>query len=47
MSLLKQPFQASEDAAGQDLFAAEAKTLLPHLCNSIELELKMAITRGY
>ena len=41
----KVPFQASEDAAGYDLFAAEAKTLLPNSCNSIELELKMAIPK--
>ena len=33
--------------AGYDLFAAEAKTLLPRSCNSIELELKMAIPKGY
>ena len=43
----KKPFQASEDAAGYDLFAAEAKTLLPNSCNSIELELKMAMPKGY
>ena len=43
----KVPFQASEDAAGYDLFAAEAKTLLPNSCNSIELELKMAIPKDY
>ena len=43
----KVPFQASEDAAGYDLFAAEAKTLLPRSCNSIGLELKMAIPKRY
>ena len=43
----KVPFQASEDTAGYDLFAAEAKTLLPRSCNSIELELKMAIPKEY
>ena len=34
----KVPFQASEDAAGYDLFVAEAKTLLPRSCNSMELD---------
>ena len=43
---IKVPFQASEDA-GYDLFAAEAKILLPNSCNSIELELKMVIPKGY
>ena len=43
----KEPFPASEDAAGYDLFAAEAKTLLPQTCNSVELELRMAIPKRY
>ena len=45
--LAKVPFQASEDATGYDLFAAKAKTPLPSSCNSIEFELKMAMTKGY
>ena len=43
----KEPFPASEDAAGYDLFAAETKTLLPQTCNSVELELRMAIPKRY
>ena len=34
----KVPFQASQDASDYDLFAAEAKTLLPRSYNSMELE---------
>ena len=40
-------FHASEDDSGYDVFAAETKTLLPRTTNSIELELKMAIPKGY
>ena len=43
----KEPVQASEDAAGYDLYAAEARTLFLHSRTSINLELKMAITKGY
>ena len=43
----KVPYQTSEDAVGYDLFAAEVETLLPCSCNSIELELRMAIPKGY
>ena len=43
----KVPFQASEDAAGYDLYAAEAKTILPRLCASINLEFKLVILKGY
>ena len=43
----KEPVQASEDAAGYDLYAAEARTLFLHSRTSINLELKMAIPKGY
>ena len=41
----KEPVQASEDAAGCDLYAAEAKTLFPHLCSGLTIELRMAIPK--
>ena len=43
----REPFHASEDAIGYDVFAAETKTLLPQTTNSRELELRMAIPKGY
>ena len=43
----KEPVQASEDAAGYDLYAAEAKTLFPHSCSGLTVELRMAIPKGY
>ena len=43
----KEPVQASEDAAGCDLYAAEAKTLFPHSCSGLTIELRMAIPKGY
>lgn len=39
----KEPVQASEDAAGHDLYAVEARTLFLHSRTSITLELKMAV----
>ena len=32
------PYQASEDAAGYDLFPTETKTLLPNSANTISLD---------
>ena len=43
----KQPYQASKDATGYDVFAATAKTLLWKTCNSIELELRISIPPGH
>ena len=43
----KELFRASEDAAGYDIFGAATKILLPQTCDSIELELRMAIPKGY
>ena len=43
----KKPVQASEDAAGYDMYAVEAKTLFPHSCSGLTIELTMAIPKGY
>ena len=43
----KEPYQVSEDAAGYDLFAAETKTLLPKSTDTISLDLRWAIPRGF
>ena len=45
--LAKEPFHATEDAAGYDLFASEAKTILPKTSACISLELKMAVPKGF
>ena len=36
----KESYQASEDAAAYDLFAAETKTLLPKSTDTISLDLR-------
>ena len=43
----KEPYQATEDAAGYDLFAAEAKTLLPNSADTIALDLRWTIPTGF
>ena len=43
----KEPYQASEDAAGYDLFAAETKTLLPKSTDAISLDLRWVIPGGF
>ena len=43
----KKPYQASEDAAGYDLFAAETKTILPKSTDAISLDLRWAIPSGF
>ena len=45
--LAKEPYQASEDAAGYDLFAAEIKTILPKSTDAISLDLRWAIPSGF
>ena len=45
--LAKEPFPASEDAAGYDVFAWEAKTILPKMNACICLDFKMAIPKGF
>ena len=44
--LCREPFQASEDAAGYDLFAAETLTLFPNT-GCISLAFRFAIPKGY
>ena len=43
----KEPYQASEDAAGYDLFAAEIKTTLPKSTDAISLDLRWSIPSGF
>ena len=43
----KEPYQAIEGPAGYDLFAAEAKTFLPKLTDTISLDLRWAIPSGF
>ena len=43
----KEPYQALEDAAGYDLFAAEIKTILPKSTDAISLDLRWAIPSGF
>ena len=42
----KELCQATEDAAGYDLFTAETKTLLPNSADTITLDLRWAIPTG-
>ena len=41
----QEPKQATIESAGYDLFAAEAKTILPH--QSVSLDLRWAIPKGF
>ena len=43
----KEPIQATDGAAGYDLFEAEAKTILPHSSESVCLDLRWAIPKGF
>ena len=43
----KEPYQATEDSAGYDLFAAETKTFLPKTVDTLLLELRWAIPTGF
>ena len=43
----KEPYQATEGAAGYDLFAAEMKTLLPKSTDTVSLDLRWAIPSGF
>ena len=43
----KEPYQATEGAAGYDLFAAETKTLLPKSTDTISSDLRWAIPSGF
>ena len=43
----KEPYQASEDAAGYGLFAAETLTLFPEKNGCISLAFRFAIPKGF
>ena len=43
----KEPIQAPYGAARYDLFAAEAKIILPHSSESVCLDLRWAIPKGF
>ena len=43
----KEPYQASENAAGYDLFAAETLTLFPEKNICISLAFRFAIPKGF
>ena len=43
----KEPYQATEDSAGYDLFAAETKTILPTSVGIISLDLRWAIPTSF
>ena len=43
----KEPYQASEDAAGYDLFASETLTLFPEKNGCISLAFRFAIPKGF
>ena len=43
----KKPYQASEEAAGYDLFASETMTLLPSSRQCVKIDLKLAIPEDF
>ena len=43
----KEPYQATEDSAAYDVFAAETKTFLSKSVATISLELRWAIPTGF
>ena len=43
----KEPYQATEDSAGYDLFAAETKTILPTSVGIISLDLRWALPTSF
>ena len=43
----REPYQATEDSAGYDLFAAETKTFLPKSPGTLLLDLRWAIPTGF
>ena len=44
---VKEPYQASEDAAGYNVFAAETKTFLPKSVDTVSLEMIWTIPSGF
>ena len=45
--LAKEPYQATEDSAGYDLFGAETKTFLPKTVGTLSIDLRWAIPTGF
>ena len=43
----KESYQATEDSAGYDLFAAETKTFLPKTVGTLSIDLRWAIPTGF
>ena len=43
----REPYEATEDSAGYDLFAAETKTFLPKSVGTLSIDLKWAILTGF
>ena len=43
----REPYQAIEDSAGYDLFAAETKTFLPKTVGTLSIDLRWAIPTGF
>ena len=42
-----EPIQATEGSAGYDLFAAEAMIILPRSCETVSIDLRWAIPKGF
>ena len=47
MTLLKSQFKLQKMLLYINMYAAEAKTLFPHSCSGLTIELRMAILKGY
>ena len=45
--LPKEPIQATEGSAGYDLFEAESITILPPSCDTVSLDLRLVIPKGF
>ena len=43
----REPYQATEDSAGYDLFAAETKTFLPKTVDTLLVDLRWVIPTGF
>ena len=43
----KEPVQATEESAGYNFYAAEARTILPRSCDTVSLDLRWAIPHGF
>ena len=47
MTLLKSQFKLQKMLPDINMYVAEAKTLFPHACSGLTIELRMAILKGY